>query len=136
MADNEERNLAAAEGLCKAWNDHDSEGFASYFADDAIWLLARGKQPDGFTVKGKDAVRDMYSHYCKTFPDLHVEVRCHWANRTDRACSEWEMSGTNRNGEKLNWLGLDLWTFDDSGKVTRCDAYWKSEGDLAGIKLG
>lgn len=32
------------------------------------------------------------------------------------------------NGDRLDWLGLDLWQFDDDGKVVRCDAYYKSEG--------
>ena len=35
-------------------------------------------------------------------------------------------------GEKLDWLGLDLWQFDENGKVVRCDAYYKSQGTLAG----
>lgn len=134
MNDNQKRNLETAAGLCKAWNDHDPDAFAGHFAADGIWLLARGGPPDGFTVTGKDAVRDMYRHFCDTIPDIHCDVRCHWANGDDRACSEWHITGTLANGGRLDWLGLDLWTFDAAGKVTRCDAYYKSEGDLAGIK--
>lgn len=134
MNDNEERNLAAAEGLCKSWNDHNPQGFAEHFADDGVWLLARGTQPDGYTVKGKSAIRDMFQHFCDSYPDLNAEVRCHWSNRDDRACSEWHITGTNATGEKLDWLGLDLWQFDENGKVIRCDAYYKAAGDLAGLK--
>ena len=54
------------------------------------------------------------------------------ANGDDRACSEWHITGTMANGDKLDWLGLDLWQFDDDGKVVRCDAYYKSEGNLSG----
>jgi uncharacterized protein (TIGR02246 family) len=132
MSDNEERNLATAASLCRAWNDHDPDAFAAHFAEDGIWLLARGAPPDGFTVKGKSAIRDMYRHYCDTIPDIHCEVRCHWANGADRACSEWHITGTTANGEKLDWLGLDLWQFDGDGKVVRCDAYYKSPGNLSG----
>ena len=53
MSNNEKRNLDTAANLCKAWNDHDPDGFARHFAEDGIWLLARGNPPDGFTVKGK-----------------------------------------------------------------------------------
>ena len=132
MGKNEERNLAAAASLCKAWNDHDPDAFAAHFAEDGVWLLARGTPPDGYTVRGKAAIRDMYRHYCESIPDIHCEVRCHWANGDDRACSEWRITGSLENGQKLDWLGLDLWQFDDSGKVVRCDAYYKSEGDMAG----
>ena len=132
MSGNERRNLDAAASLCKAWNDHDPDGFAELFAEDGVWLLARGTPPDGHTVRGKAAIREMYRHYCETIPDLHCEVRCHWANGDDRACSEWRITGTRANGEKLDWLGLDLWQFDEGGKVVRCDAYYKSAGDMTG----
>lgn len=134
MSDNEARNLAAAASLCSAWNDHDPEAFAGHFAGDGVWLPARGTPPDGFTVEGRTAIRNMYRHYCETIPDIHCAVRCHWANGDDRACSEWHITGTMANGGKLDWLGLDLWTFDDDGKVVRCDAYYKSEGDLSGVQ--
>ena len=134
MNDNQKRNLETAANLCRAWNDHDPDAFAGHFAEDGIWLLARGALPDGFTVEGKAAVRDMYRHFCETIPDIHCEVRCHWANGDDRTCSEWHITGTMANGGMLDWLGLDLWQFDDDGKVIRCDAYYKSEGDLAGFK--
>ena len=127
---NEKRNLATAASLCKAWNDHDPDGFAGHFAEDGVWLLARGTPPDGHTVKGRTAIRDMYARYCASIPDIHCAVRCHWANGDDRACSEWTITGTEANGDKLEWLGLDLWQFDDDGKVVRCDAYWKFAGQL------
>ena len=134
MSGNEARNIATAESLCKSWNDHDPDGFAGHFAEDGIWLLARGAPPDGFTVSGRDAIRDMYRHFCNTIPDIHCEVRCHWANGSDRACSEWHITGTMADGTKLDWLGLDLWQFDEGGKVVRCDAYYKSDGNLSGIE--
>ena len=36
------------------------------------------------------------------------------------------------NGEKLDYLSLDLWQFDENGKTVRCDAYYKSQGYLFG----
>lgn len=134
MINNEARNIATAESLCKSWNDHDPDGFAGHFAEDGVWLLARGAPSDGFTVRGREAVRDMYRHFCDTIPDIHCEVRCHWANGSDRACSEWHITGTMEDGTKLDWLGLDLWQFDKDGHVVRCDAYYKSDGNLSGIQ--
>ena len=70
MINNEARNIAKAESLCKSWNDHDPDGFAGHFAEDGVWLLARGAPSDGFTVRGREAVRDMYRHFCDTIPDI------------------------------------------------------------------
>ena len=36
------------------------------------------------------------------------------------------------DGEKLDYLSLDLWQFDENGKTVRCDAYYKSQGYLFG----
>jgi hypothetical protein len=35
------------------------------------------------------------------------------------------------NGEKLDYLSLDLWQFDENGKIVRCDAYYNSQGYLS-----
>ena len=55
----------------------------------------------------------MYQHFCEAIPDIHCEIRCHWANGNDRACSEWHVTGTMANGEKLDWLG---WNYGSSMK--------------------
>ena len=41
-----------------------------------------------------------------------------------RACSEWTVKGTPKEGAPLDCLGCDLWTFRD-GRITKKDTYWK-----------
>ena len=33
--------------------------------------------------------------------------------------------GTTIEGERIEVRGCDLWTFDEDGKLTRKDAFWK-----------
>ena len=42
----------------------------------------------------------------------------------DRGTSEWTLTGTTTDGERIEVRGCDLWTFRD-GKVTRKDSFWK-----------
>jgi ketosteroid isomerase-like protein len=42
----------------------------------------------------------------------------------DRGVSEWTLTGTTTDGERLELRGCDLWTFRD-GKVVKKDSYWK-----------
>jgi ketosteroid isomerase-like protein len=42
----------------------------------------------------------------------------------DRGVSEWTLTGTTTDGERLELRGCDLWTFGN-GKVIKKDSYWK-----------
>ncbi|MND07834.1 SnoaL-like domain protein [compost metagenome] len=46
-----------------------------------------------------------------------------WGNG-DMAVSEWIVKGTQPDGEKIEYLGCDLWEFKN-GKITKKDTYWK-----------
>ena len=41
-----------------------------------------------------------------------------------KACSEWTVKGTPKDGEPLDLLGCDIWTFSN-GLVTKKDTHWK-----------
>jgi hypothetical protein len=41
-----------------------------------------------------------------------------------RGASEWTLTGTTTDGDRLEVRGCDLWTFED-GLVTKKDSFWK-----------
>ncbi len=127
MTDHSARNRDIVETICEAFNQHDAEGILAHFAEDSVWLLSRGAPPDGATLKGKPAIREMLHQRFNSIPDMAWEIHSHWAGG-NRACSEWTVSGTEANGDKLEWLGCDLWQLNDDGKVLRKDTYWKYAG--------
>lgn len=127
MTETEIRNRNIVETVCQAFNDHDADGILAHFADDAVWLLSRGAPPDGVTLRGKAEIRAMLDRRFSSIPDMAWEIHSHWAGG-DRACSEWTVTGTEANGERLEWLGCDLWRLDADGRVVRKDTYWKYAG--------
>jgi taurine dehydrogenase small subunit len=110
--------------IMDAFNRHDWDGVVSFFAEDGIWLASKGPEPrTGRTLHGKREIRDYLAMRHKTFPNLQ------WVNHTnwvlgDKGLSEWTVQGSSATGERIDWLGCDLWEFRD-GKVTKKDTYWK-----------
>ena len=130
MTDNERRNLAAITEVCDAYNRHDVEGIVRHFAEDSSWLLSRGVPPGGGRARGLDEIRAMAHRRFRTIPDMYWDIRSHWVSG-NRGCSEWTVSGTETNGNKINWLGIDVWELNDDGKIVTKDTYWKFAGDEA-----
>ena len=130
MTDNERRNLAVITEVCDAYNRHDVEGIVRHFAEDSSWLLSRGVPPEGGRARGLDEIRAMAHRRFRTIPDMYWHIRGHWVSG-NRGCSEWTVSGTETNGNKINWLGCDIWELNDDGKVVTKDTYWKFAGDEA-----
>jgi ketosteroid isomerase-like protein len=127
MTATEQRNLAIITEICDAFNQHDAEGILKHFTDDADWLLSRGEPAEGRRLIGKAAIRDMLRQRFSAIPDMAWEIHSHWVGG-NRGCSEWTVTGTEKNGNRLNWLGCDLWTLNDDGKVVLKDTYWKYAG--------
>ncbi len=127
MNDIEKRNLKIITDVCEAFNRHDAEAILAQFAEDGIWIVSRGTPPDGRTFRGKTEVAKMLEQRFTSIPDMAWEIHSHWVGG-NRGCSEWTVTGTEANGNHLNWMGCDLWELDDDGIITRKDTYWKYEG--------
>ena len=80
--------------------------------------------------RGLDEIRAMAHRRFRTIPDMYWHIRSHWVGG-NRGCSEWTVTGTETNGNKINWLGIDVWELNDDGKVVTKDTYWKFAGDEA-----
>jgi hypothetical protein len=56
-------------------------------------------------------------------PDVHYGEGRHWVSG-DRGCSEWLLTGTTTQGERVEVRGCDLFEFRGD-KIVRKDSYWK-----------
>lgn len=118
---------ALLDAIQDAFNRHDVDAILRHFADDCVWLMARGPAPrEGRRCSGKAEIAEVLSERYKRIPDMRwVEMR-HWI-AGDKALSEWVVQGTSVDGERLDLLGCDLWEFRDD-KVVKKDTYWKFVG--------
>ena len=86
-------------------------------------VVARGPDPWGQRCRGRAEIRDLLVERFARIPDMHWESHRDWADG-NLGVSEWTVTGTTTSGERLNWLGCDIWEFRD-GKVVKKDTYWK-----------
>ena len=113
------------ETICDAFNRQDVDGILSYFSDDCEWIMARGPiAPEGRRCIGKQEIGDVLRARFEVVTDMRWDKMRHWVVDDTKAISEWLVRGTQPDGNEVNFLGCDLWEFQD-GTVTKKDTCWK-----------
>jgi len=109
--------------IATAFDEHDLDGIMAHFADDAVFESPRGADPWGTRFVGFDQVRNGFAARFVGIPDVRYSDDAHFVDG-DRGSSEWTLSGTTTDGERIEVRGCDLWTFRGD-KVVKKDSYWK-----------
>jgi len=118
-----EVSLDTLKGFLDAFNRHDLDAIMTYFHDDCVFYMPRGKAPRGDRYVGKREVRAGLATRFEGIPDVHYGDDTHWTCG-NLGVSEWTLTGTRKNGGSIEVRGVDLLEFRD-GKVTRKDSFWK-----------
>jgi ketosteroid isomerase-like protein len=112
-------------GLCDAFNAHDLGRIMAFFADDCVLEMPRGREPWGSRFAGRQAVRDALATRFAGLPDVHYGNAEHFVDEAAQTgMSKWTLTGTTREGKRLEVRGCDFYSFRD-GKVIAKDSYWK-----------
>jgi len=109
--------------IAAAFDRHDLDGIMGHFADDAVFESPRGPDPWGRRFVGREEVRTAFAGRFSGIPDVRYRQDDHFVDG-DRGASEWTLSGTTTDGERLEIRGCDLWTIRD-GRIVKKDSYWK-----------
>ena len=122
-ADRGEASVETLKAITAAFNAHDLDAILAFFAEDCSLDMPRGPEPWGRRMVGKAAVREGLASRFTGMPDVHYGDGRHWVSG-DLGVSEWLLTGTKDDGEKVRVRGCDHWEFRD-GQVIRKDSYWK-----------
>jgi taurine dehydrogenase small subunit len=109
--------------ISAAFNSRDVDRIVACFTDDATFWLARGPEPVGRTLKGKETIRKTLADRFKVIPDMRWDHK-EYIYAGNRAISVWTVKGKGADGEDLNYQGCDIYTFR-GGKISAKDTYWK-----------
>jgi len=109
--------------ISAAFNSRDVERIVSYFAEDAVFCLARGPEPVGRTLRGKAAIRQALADRFKQIPDMRWDGQ-DYILAGDRGVSLWTVRGKGADGEALNYQGCDIYRFE-GGKIVEKNTFWK-----------
>jgi ketosteroid isomerase-like protein len=110
--------------VADGYNRHDLDAIMAAFSDDSVFESPRGPDPWGKRFVGKGDVREGLAARFVGIPDVHYGNDEHFVSG-NRGASEWTLTGTTTDGERIEVRGCDLWTFDADGKITRKDSFWK-----------
>ena len=105
------------------FNRHDADAIVAEFVDDCVFESPRGPDPWGRRFVGRDEVREGFAARFRGIPDVHYEGTGDFVSG-DRGVSEWILTGTTVDGERLEVHGCDLWTFRDDRIVCKY-SFWK-----------
>lgn len=108
-----------------AFNNHDAEAVASFFADHGVMLSPAGKEPVGMTLKGPAVIKAALVKRFADSPDIQWTDGKSWIFG-DKALSEWRVRGTAPDGSVIDTIGCDLWEFEN-GKIIKKDTYYKQK---------
>lgn len=111
------------EAIATAFDEHDLEAIMAYLADDVVFDGPRGPEPWGTRFVGRDAVREAFAARFAGIPDVRYRDDAHFVDG-DRGASEWTLSGTTTDGQRIEVRGCDLWTLRD-GTIVKKDSFWK-----------
>jgi ketosteroid isomerase-like protein len=112
------------EEISAAFNRKDVDAITEYFAEDGIFQIALGTEPWGTRISGKEKIREFLAKRFEQMPDLRWEDSRSFVS-ANRGVSEWVVKGTTPEGKALNFNGCDLYTFNNEGKITFKDSFWK-----------
>jgi steroid delta-isomerase-like uncharacterized protein len=107
----------------QAFNDHDIETIMDFFTDECEFDSPRGPTPFGRQFRGKEEVREGLAARFTGIPDVHYGDDLHW-HSGDRGVSEWTLTGTTTEGQRIEVRGCDLFVFSGD-KIKRKDSFWK-----------
>lgn len=110
--------------ISAAFNSRDANRIAECFADDGVFYLARGPEPVGRPLRGKEVIRKAMADRFKVIPDMRWEHK-KYVLAGDHAISVWTVKGRSADGEELNYQGCDIYRFRQDGKIVEKDTYWK-----------
>lgn len=117
---NETRNLpenveAFALGYTAAWNNHDPEGVAAFYAGSGSLRVNEGEP-----AVGREAVAGVARSFMDAFPDL-VLINLSNEDVDGRIRYHWRFLGTNTGpdgtGAAVDFSGFEAWVFDDQGLI-------------------
>jgi ketosteroid isomerase-like protein len=115
--------VAMLQAIATGFDTHDLEAIMAHFADDAVFESPRGPEPWGTRFVGQEAIREAFAGRFAGIPDVRYRDDDHFVDG-DRGASEWTLSGTTTDGQRIEVRGCDLWTLRD-GQVVKKDSYWK-----------
>jgi ketosteroid isomerase-like protein len=119
----DDAKLEILRDICAGFDTHDLDRIMAHFTDDCVFESPRGPEPCGRLIAGRDAVRIAFAGRLAGIPDVRYTDDTHFV-AGENGVSEWLLTGTSTEGDRIEVRGCDIWTFRGD-KVSVKKSFWK-----------
>ena len=112
-----------------AWNSHDLDRLMELFAEDCVFEASGGDEVTGQRFEGKPAVRASFAAVLEQMPDAHWGGGRHHVIDSGYGVSEWTLTGTQRDGSRVEVNGCDFIAVR-AGEIVLKNSYRKQRPTL------
>ena len=116
--------MELVDAIGDAFNANDIDAVMGFFADDAIFDHAVGREVHGARFEGKDAIRDVFAGLFDNVKNVDWQT-LDVAIVGDKAYCEYRRVAHPKEGDIQDFLSVDILTFRD-GLIVHKDTYYKS----------
>lgn len=109
----------------------DADAFVACFAPDGISYDPVGARPS----EGPDGLRRFVAGITRTFREM-VLTPDDTFHAGDQVAVRWTGRGVSHEGVHVEYAGIDVFAFDDEGRISRLWAYWDPRELFAQLEAG
>jgi steroid delta-isomerase len=112
-----------------AWASLDPAAYTACFSDDAVVHDPYGSTPH----RGAKALRELFSGIAHALEEARIEAEAvHVAG--NRAAVVFRGRAVGKNRKPVEVVGVDVFEFDEAGRITSLWAYWDSAAALMKLR--
>jgi len=115
--------------ILAAWRRLDPAAYTACFTQEAELHEPYGSTPH----RGTQGVRAFFSGVSEALSEVRLEPKAIYP-AGNRAAVVFHGKGTGKNGKVVDVEGVDVFEFDQSGRITALWAYWDSAAVLAKLR--
>jgi steroid delta-isomerase len=112
-----------------AWCRLDSAAYAACFTAEAVLHDPYGSTPQ----QGSQGLRIFFTGVANALSEVRIEADTVFP-AGNRAAVVFHGKGTGKNGKVVEVKGVDVFEFDEAGRITTLWAYWDSAAVLAKLR--
>lgn len=120
--------ISAAERYMEALNSLDRDAYMACFARDAELLDPYG----GRKFSGIEGLSKWFGGMESTWETFSMKLTEYFASG-DRLAVRWRTSAFARNGKTASFEGINVFTVDEDGLISRLEGYWDAAQMMAQI---
>jgi len=112
-----------------AWASLDPSAYAACFDENAVVHDPYGSTPH----EGADALREFFASIANAVHDVSVQADSIYTSN-NRAAVVFRGKATGKNRKPVEVAGIDVFEFNEAGRITTLWAYWDPAAVLAKLR--